>query len=342
MRKGRSGALRALVIGLIAGAGSLSPTAPPSLRVAPRVLGGLQVLRGGGRPCKKRLAWQSNSAPRGDGIRLALEILNVTLEDMERGRQMGLCGDELPARECMICAGFNVREFSKVLSVVTVDSECSRVLNFENFRAGPVRRHLARDHAGIICMYVCLYLYPYLCLYLYLFLCLYLHLYLTHSQIGLGAVHAEDLRQTPSNGSHPPAYTSHPDALALASSSRGGAPAQAAEGPGADSSERGVGVGVAVGVEGGGTGVSSSRGESRQHVSRDLRPGCRVRVRAEDRAYNHLWAVFLCRPCAAGMGWEGHQAFYTTSKRCAFCVRRASYGADGGQVSVAIVLLPCC
>ena len=117
MRKSRSGALRALVIGLVAGAGSLSPAAPPPLRVVPRVLGGLEGLRGGGRPCKKQQAWQSNSAPRGDGIRLALEILNVTLEDMERGRQMGLCGDELPARECMICAGFNVREFSKVLAV---------------------------------------------------------------------------------------------------------------------------------------------------------------------------------------------------------------------------------
>ena len=124
-----------------------------------------------------------------------------------------------------------------------------------------------------------------------------------HLQIGLGAVHAEDLGQTPSNGSHPPAYTSHPVALALA---------------------------------------SSSRGESRQHVSRDLRPGCRVRARSEDKAYIHLWAVFLCRPCAAGMGWEGHEAFYTTSKRCDFCVRRASYGADGGQVSVATVVLTCC
>ncbi len=122
MRTSRRGALRALVLGLVAGAGSLfSPAAPPPL-VVPRVLSGLEGLRGGGRPCKKQLAWQSNSAPRGDGIRLALEILNVTLEDMERGRQMGLCGDELPARECMICAGSNVREFSKVLSVVTLDS----------------------------------------------------------------------------------------------------------------------------------------------------------------------------------------------------------------------------
>jgi hypothetical protein len=159
----------------------------------------------------------------------------------------------------------------------------------------------------------------------------------------LGAVHAEDLGQTPSNGSHPPAYTSHPVALALASSSRGDVPAQAAEGQGVDSSERGVGVGGGVGGWGGrGTGVSSSRGESRQHVSRDLRPGCRVRARSEDKAYIHLWAVFLCRPCAAGMGWEGHEAFYTTSKRCDFCVRRASYGADGGQVSVATVVLTCC
>ena len=40
---------------------------------------------------------------------------------------------------------------------VTLDSECSRV-NFENIRAGPVRRHLARDHAGITCMYVYVYL----------------------------------------------------------------------------------------------------------------------------------------------------------------------------------------
>jgi len=45
-----------------------------------------------------------------------------------------------------------------------------------------------------------------------------------------------------------------------------------------------------------------------------------------------LWAVFMCRRCAVGMAWDMHPSCFTTSKRCRFCVRRSSYGADGGQM----------
>ncbi len=47
---------------------------------------------------------------------------------------------------------------------------------------------------------------------------------------------------------------------------------------------------------------------------------------------NELWAVFMCRRCAVGMAWDMHPSCFTTSKRCRFCVRRSSYGADGGQM----------
>lgn len=73
-------------------------------------------LRGGGRPCKNQTReWPGvgkiaeDVAGQGEGIRLALEILNLTLADMARGQETGLCGVEIPERECMVCGTMNVR-----------------------------------------------------------------------------------------------------------------------------------------------------------------------------------------------------------------------------------------
>ena len=51
-------------------------------------------------------------------------------------------------------------------------------------------------------------------------------------------------------------------------------------------------------------------------------------------AVQEMWAAFFCRGCAARMGWEEtrHGCFHALTKRCQLCVRRASYGANGGQV----------
>ena len=74
--------------------------------------------------------------------------------------------------------------------------------------------------------------------------------------------------------------------------------------------------------------VIKSRGEEKTESSN----GRGVMHRRFDGDIHERWAIFMCRRCAAGTGWDQHPSCLTTSKRCRFCVRRASYGADGGQM----------
>jgi hypothetical protein len=214
-----------LALGLVAGAGSSlwdhAPRQAPSLR-------GLLVLRGGGRPCKKPPEPQACvAAPRGNkGVKLALQILNVTLQDMERGRQMGLCGDEIPVRECMVCAGTNVR-FGVTWEGIT--------------------------------------------------------------QIGMGAVHAQSVRHAPSNHRKHDTYSPRAEDQAFAYAG-GDAAQDVEERPGAD-----VGEGVDAGP-----GTEGSRGAAERRHDESSRHAARAARRDQGSTYARLWAVFLCRPCAAG------------------------------------------
>ncbi len=216
-----------MVLGLVAGAGSSlrdheSRQAPSSR--------GLLVLRGGGRPCKKPPEWQQSAAPRGKGVKLALQILNVTLQDMERGRKMGLCGDEIPVRECMVCAGTNVR-FGVTWEGIT--------------------------------------------------------------QIGMGAVHAQNMRQATRHHRKQDTYSRRGEDQAFAYA--GGDAAQ-------DVEER-LGADVSGGGDAGGPGTEGLRGTAERRHDESSRHAARAARRAprdQGSTYARLWAVFLCRPCAAG------------------------------------------
>jgi len=139
--------------------------------------GAVLQLRGGGRPCKNQTqGWPGAGkiagaeASKREGIRLALKILNLTLRDMARGQETGLCGVEIPERECMICGTMNVRMGVTWQGITQV---ClSMCLSFYLSISVYLAIRLSVVIYLSVCLSVCLSVFcPSICLFVYLSVC---------------------------------------------------------------------------------------------------------------------------------------------------------------------------